>query len=228
MTPDGQSPRVMLEAWREQRADRLDPLRFHFIDALERRAADHEGEARRMLDDRLSELLTAYAGDLEQWASPAEDGDCTATPTASARGALAELVDDIASQAAARGSDLSIGDVAERPAVLPAMEVLGDFRKIWSRLRTESQLRQSLEQVPTDAGPLNSGNLVHRSLTLMRELSPGYLQQFMSYVDALSWIEQMNSSRALATDDAPRVATTKKRLRNKPAATREPASTPKS
>ena len=44
----------MLDAWREQGADRLDPVRFHFIEALERRAAGHSGEARRILDDRVS------------------------------------------------------------------------------------------------------------------------------------------------------------------------------
>ena len=59
-------------------------------------------------------------------------------------------------------------------------------------------MRQSLEQVPGNAGPLNSSSLVHRSLSLMRELSPGYLQQFLSYVDALSWMEQMNGGSASA------------------------------
>jgi hypothetical protein len=94
--------------------------------------------------------------------------------------------------------------------------MLDDFRKLWSRLRTESQLRQSLEQVPTNAGPLNSGNLVHRSITLMRELSPGYLQQFLAYVDALTWIEQMNNGGALVVQEAPRAVGSKKRARSKP------------
>jgi hypothetical protein len=77
-------------------------------------------------------------------------------------------------------------------------------------------LRQSLARVPGNAGPLNSSSLVHRSLSLMRELSPGYLQQFLSYVDALSWMEQMNGGVAPAGKDAPRTAGTRKSARGTP------------
>ena len=46
-----------LDAWREQGADRHNPLRFHFIDALARRATANEGEARRVMDARLSDAI---------------------------------------------------------------------------------------------------------------------------------------------------------------------------
>ena len=62
---------------------------------------------------------------------------------------------------------------------------------MWSKVRTEQQYRQSLGQVPRSFGPLNSNSLVHRSLATMRELSPAYLQQFLSYVDALAWLEDL-------------------------------------
>ncbi|WP_184416315.1 DUF2894 domain-containing protein [Rhodanobacter sp. MP7CTX1] len=204
MSDVGIRARATLDAWREQNADRLNPVRFHFIEALERRAADHGGEARRILDERLSKLLAAYADDLEA-AAP----DSPTTPPSLARGALGELIDHISN------------GVAPRPSTYPTLEALDDFRKIWSELRTDSQVRQSLEQVPTNAGPLNSGNLVHRSLTLMRELSPAYLQQFLSYVDTLSWMEQMNDGGALATKDGPRAMGPKKRARAKPRGHRE-------
>jgi hypothetical protein len=103
-----------------------------------------------------------------------------------------------------------------RPSSYPELEVLDYFREIWSRLSTEKQFRQSLAQVPGNAGPLNSSSLVHRSLSLMRELSPGYLQQFLSYVDALSWMEQMNGGGALADKDAPRSGSARKSARGKP------------
>jgi Protein of unknown function (DUF2894) len=218
---DGGTPaRAILDGWREQNADRLNPMRFHFIEALERRAAGHDGEARRILDDKLSKLLEAYAEDLEKAASKAKDGDSATTPCAPARGALGGLVDLIASQPA-RGGDLVARDAPPGPSFLPELEALDDFRKIWSKVRTESQVRQSLEQVPENAGPLNSGSLVHRSITLMRELSPGYLQQFLSYVDALSWMEQMNGGSALVTNDAPRAPSARKRARGKPRERRE-------
>jgi len=52
----------------------------------------------------------------------------------------------------------------------------------------------------------------------MRELSPGYLQQFLSYVDTLSWMEQMSDGGALAAKDGPRAVSTRKRTRGKPRA----------
>jgi Protein of unknown function (DUF2894) len=206
--------RATLDAWRERGADRLNPVRFRFIEALERRAAGHNGEARRILDDRLSVLVEAYAQDLERTASC----DTAAGPTVvasslgnvpSARGALAELTAYIANHA--RTAD----DSTSRLHSYPELELLDYFREIWSKLSAESQLRQSLEQVPGNAGPLNSSSLVHRSLSLMRELSPGYLQQFLSYVDALSWMEQLNGDDTAASKDAPRAGSAKKGARAK-------------
>ncbi len=212
--------RAILDAWREQNADRLDPLRFHFIEALERRAAAHAGEARRVLDDRLSALLDAYAADLELAASHAGKAASAITPDTPARSALGELLDRLANHAATRGGEPAASDTAPQPATLPTLEALGEFQKIWSEVRTESQVRESLEQVPANAGPLNSGSLVHRALTLMRELSPGYLRQFLSYVDALSWMEQMSHSTVTPTSDGHGATGTRKRARAKPRARR--------
>ncbi len=216
MSPSGARARAILDAWREQHADRLDPLRFHFMETLERRAAIHGGEVRRLLDDRLSLLLDAYADDLAGAAA-----DNRTTPCTPARGALGTLVDHLASRAATRADHPIAGEMAPRPAPFPELAALDEFRRIWSKVRSESHLRQSLQQVPTNAGPLNSGALAHRSIALMRELSPGYLQQFLSYVDDLSWMEQMDERRASTAKDAPRAASTRKRTRDKPRGRRE-------
>ena len=205
MSHSGTPAGAILDAWRVQGAARLNPVRFHYMEALQQRAARHHGEARRLLEERLSLLIQAYAEDLEKSTVPNAQVDIAATSPA--RSALGELADYLANRTTARGDDL---------ASFPQLDMLDHFRKLWSRLRTESQLRQSLEQVPTNAGPLNSGNLVHRSITLMRELSPGYLQQFLAYVDALTWIEQMNNGGALVVQEAPRAVGSKKRARSKP------------
>ena len=60
--------------------------------------------------------------------------------------------------------------------------------------------------VHINAGPLNSHHLVHRALLLMRELSPEYLNRFMSYVDSLLWIDQANGSMAAAAAASERCA----------------------
>lgn len=216
--------RATLDAWRECGADRLDPIRFHFIEALDRRAAGHSGEARRLLDDRLYKLIEAYADDLERAASKAADAgtgtgiDTTSTAASSGetpRGALAELVDYIA-HAPADGNNPATGNAAPRRPSYPELEALDYFRDTSSKVRSEKQLRQSLKKAPDNAGPLNSSSLVHRSLSLMRELSPGYLQQFLSYVDALSWMEQMNGGGASPAKDAPRPTSARKSPRSKP------------
>lgn len=206
--------RAIIEVWLEQGADRMDPVRFHRIDALERRAAGQDGEVRRLLDGRLSELIGAYADDLEGIAAESEKAVGAAAPRASAGTAVGELVDYIAGQAAKGDAGSAAGGVAPA-AAFPELGALDDFRKLWSRIRAESQLRQSLEPASTDAGPLNSGKLVHRSLTLMRELSPGYLQQFLSYVDALAWLGQMNDGAARTTEEAPRSANGGKRIQGR-------------
>ncbi|KVP82970.1 hypothetical protein WJ96_26795 [Burkholderia ubonensis] len=190
----------MLDAWRASGADRLDPVRFHRIDALERRAAGHDGDARRLLDARLDALLAGYAGDVERAGDANEPDDVAQARPAS--GALAGLVAHIARDAQ-----------ADRAGIDPAL--IEYFRETWSKVRTEKQYRQALDQVPRNAGPLNSSSLVHRSLSLMRDLSPGYLQQFLSYVDALAWLEDLAGGGAQAEKEAPRAKGVKKGARSK-------------
>ncbi|GHA75294.1 hypothetical protein GCM10007067_10510 [Lysobacter bugurensis] len=86
--------------------------------------------------------------------------------------------------------------------------------------RAESQLREALEEAPENAGPLNSASLVHRALTLMREVSPEYLAPFMAYVDALAWLEGMDMHSASAATASPAGAGSNKRSRAKPRARR--------
>ena len=167
--------------------------RLDLIEALHARAAVRQGEARRLLEARIATLVA------ECQAVPAHAAVVGAAPE---RGVLAALADELAARQRQRDED------AGRRVALPALEA---SRRTWARLRTEAQLRQSLEQVDEDAGPLNSGRLVHRALTLMQQCSPGYLQHFVAYVDALSSLESL---RAAATPEprATRPARTRKRL----------------
>ena len=228
---------TLLDAWRARGADRVDLLRFHRIEALQRRAAALDGEARRLLDDRLAALVEAYAGAVR-------DADARASERAAAVPAgtgLGELLDRLAGRGTATGpaattdiatpssavdkdrddrAEASIDpapDAAETSAqaALPGvadaagatpqrdLDAVHDLRRIWSRVRTRSQLRRSLRQAPDNAGPLNSGSLVHRALTLMQRASPGYLEHFMAYVDALSCLERMDGGSTGTEAPAP-------------------------
>ncbi|WP_345816021.1 DUF2894 domain-containing protein [Paraburkholderia sp. PREW-6R] len=198
--------RATLDAWRESGADRFDAVRFYFMDALERRACAQRGETRRLLDERLSKLIAEYADALRDAGSASplaltsaqnEAAACVDGPApafASAHDTLASLVDRLATGI----PPAAAGQPAR--ASYPELDALDYFRDVWAKVRTEKQLRQSLEQVPGNAGPLNSSSLVHRSLSLMRELSPGYLKQFLSYVDSLSWMDQMSGGAAPAKE----------------------------
>ena len=57
-----------------------------------------------------------------------------------------------------------------------------------------AELHQAKALVPAKAGPLNSHQLVHQSLSLMHELSPEYLQHFMAHVDALLWLDGLGGA----------------------------------
>ncbi|XQA79180.1 DUF2894 domain-containing protein [Xanthomonas sacchari] len=226
MRPDRIAATDRLAAWRAEHAERLDPLRFRFLEALARRTEAQQGKARELLEQKLSALLDAYAAALA--AAPQGAGDAEAAVRAMQPGPLGALLAQSRHTAVAtragndHGANLEANDEAstatdaidtELPApsplptaataaarlTAPQLPAVEDARRLWTELRSRSQLRQSLQPAPADAGPLNSGVLVHRALALMRTLSPGYLQHFLSYVDALSWLQQLQEAGALAT-----------------------------
>jgi hypothetical protein len=64
------------------------------------------------------------------------------------------------------------------------------FRETWARISAETEVDQAAHRAPENAGPLNAHNLVLRTLSLMRELSPDYLRRFMSHTESLLWLDQ--------------------------------------
>lgn len=215
MNENATSVRQLLEAWRKQNVDQLNPVRFHLIEVLERRAADQVGESRRALDARLATLTESYAQDLEESGSRADAHAGIEALCPSVRGALGRLVDDVAVCKAALGPQrLANNTATARPTSL-SLPMLDEVRGTWSRLREQSHVRQALASSPSNVGPLNSASLVHRSLTLMQQLSPGYLQHFLAYVDALAWMEQWQELRSLEAAQNARAASAGKRGRGK-------------
>ncbi len=167
-----------------------DAVRARFAQALARRADAHAGAARRVLDERLAALMATPA------AAPGEPQAAANAP--SQRGALADLVAHAARQKATPvlGSASRPREATPDKAVAPDTRTLQFFQRTWSRLSADQRLAQSRATLPENAGPLNSHHLVHRSLTLMRELSPDYLERFVGYIDALQWLEQANEAVA--------------------------------
>jgi hypothetical protein len=211
-----------LREWRERGLERLDPVRFGFIEGLVRRAAAQSGAARRLLDEKIAGLMVSYGEAIArmpaaaQAPAPAQSSAPTHTITplravarahgptpapppapalsvpAAPRGPLGTLADLINQRApTAASATVALATSSTAPAY-PAGELkaLGEVRNTWARLDAEQRLEQALAQVPANAGPLNSYQLVLRTLTLMRDVSPEYLQRFMTHVDALMWLER--------------------------------------
>ena len=172
-------PDATLAALRAQGADRLDPVRFHYLEALARRTLQRQGDVRKILDAKLGEALAAYRKRYEQMQHDTKD---IAAPLENQRASLAELTRSIDSGAGGTG-----GTIAARAE----LKALRYFRNTWSKLSVDRQVAQAIEQAPENAGPLNSHMLIVRSLATMREISPDYLNRFMSYVDSLLWLDRV-------------------------------------
>ncbi|WP_439687247.1 DUF2894 domain-containing protein [Cupriavidus oxalaticus] len=213
------SARAQLDAWRDSDAAGVDPVRFRLIEALARRSAGHDGAVRQMLDTRLAALVDSYREAVVKDAAGREAAAATEQDTtAGAASTLASLVNYI--QANTRAMEAPPAPRAAAPVRAPRPEpepeLVDYFRDTWSRVSVSRQLRQSQAQLPGNAGPLNSDHLVHRALTLMHELSPGYLEQFFSYVEAMAWLEQLHRGGAPAENEAARTTSAKKATRSKP------------
>jgi hypothetical protein len=135
-------------------------------------------------------------------------------------GLLAELVRHVDRQASvaesagpgpARPADTAIGSADGSGGAPAELKAVRAFRSTWARLSVDQQLTRSLARIPEQAGPLNSQLLVLRSLKLMRDVSPAYLSRFMSYVDALLWLDEAGLPGAPAQAAAPRGDADKKR-----------------
>ena len=70
------------------------------------------------------------------------------------------------------------------------LSVMRHFRQSKVKYNSERLLTRAIQEGPEDAGPLNSQALIIRSLTTMRNLSPSYINRFVSYMDTLLWLEQ--------------------------------------
>lgn len=188
-------------------ATHADAVQLHFAEALARRAAGCQGAVRELLEHRLASLPAAR-GELAP--DPARAAD-DVPPQTLRPGPLGELVRHL-DQRAKTGNTGPLPRPAQASAV-PAD--LAYFRRIWSRLSADQRLAQSLSTLPENAGPLNSHQLVHRALSLMRELSPEYLDRFVGYVDTLLWLEP-NHAGAIDAKAAAKPEQARKPRRAKP------------
>lgn len=219
--------RARLDGWRAQGADRLDPVRFRYLEALGTRMDTAAPGVRRLLSERLERALTEHERRLQQTqnslaeqatrlqqAHPAQARALRTTLQESGAAGLrrlAILLETPATTALARlNGHLRAaeragdgGSTGTAPAPAPAqgtgeMRSLRRFRQVWTKVAAQDKVQRALQRQPRNAGPLNSHMLVLRTIELMRDLSPDYLARFVTQLDTLLWLEQA-SPRAMAS-----------------------------
>ncbi len=206
-------------ATRRQKGEHLlSPLSFRQLEAMAQRLPDQTAPVRRILLGRLSQTMARHDALVQQAREQAQQlatrimsqqpdmirecrrlltaGDLTALQHLCHQGKrthaspLAELNRQI-EQASRAGMDpgawtgTSTGGKAD-------MKSLRQFKDTWARMSAEDDVKQAIERGPRNAGPLNSHQLVLRSLSVMRDVSPDYLRRFMTHLDALLWLDQLS------------------------------------
>ncbi len=175
-----------LVAFRMAGAERFDPVGLRFLEAFAQRTVTQRGKARQVLDLKLKQAFgefrerLALAGSASQSSFPLP----TMTP-----GPLGVLASQMNQKRANPEADHTTRHAANRDELNTAQY----FRQTLSRLNTNKQIAKAIDQAPKNAGPINSHGLVLRSLALMRDVSPDYLNRFVSYVDALLVLESASA-----------------------------------
>jgi hypothetical protein len=194
MTESAQNFSAQLADLQLAGAEHHDPVYFHYLQALLERAAKHQGQVRRLLDARLAQALQALRGRFEQAQREAPPASASLEHSAP-RAPLGELARSIA-QLVPEQRDISLdGGFNGAAGSRSELKSVRHFRNTWSKLSVDKQVAKALDQAPKNAGPINSHMLVLRSLALMREISPDYLNRFMCYADALLCLDESGQAK---------------------------------
>ena len=172
------------------------PLHWAQLSALVRRTQAQQGAVRQRLDARLDVLLRALAQ--RQSARDATPAARVAPPRRSRRVAAAPAGPP-PSPLAALNAELRqrLGEAGADPVTHPPdLRSAAWLAQWWSAHAARRDIEQSLNQVPEQAGPLNSQVLAQRTLALMQQLSPAYASHFVRRLDTLMWLEQVGVGRA--------------------------------
>lgn len=173
-----------LDALRAAGAARVDAVGWHYIETLAKRTQAQSGLAQVMLQTKLQAALQRFEARMNT-ASERPTSPTTSPPSAPPPmpSPLAALLKDMGPQSAPQAHGQPRAWQAEKPRIQ-------QFKKQLSQISVQKQVTQALAQAPQNAGPINSHMLVLRSLGVMREISPDYLNRFMGYIDTLLCLDE--------------------------------------
>jgi hypothetical protein len=151
-----------------QAAQRIDPVRLHYLDVLSQRIATAPDAVQRVLENKLDIALTALESRLRQRQPAAREAGMqkSAAPLAALNRYIEGLRQAGDGPLQGLGLDKPSGhgfaNDADARKELPSVR---RFREAWSRIAAEDRVTEAVERGPTNAGPLNSHMLVLRTLS---------------------------------------------------------------
>ena len=176
---------VAAPTWAAEAAQ-LDPVGWHYIQVLAERTRTQTGLAQVLLQAKLSsalaQLQARLAAQKKQHTQHIQHTRHTPSP-------LSALLRDMAAPSADRPLSPGGHGRMDKPHIV-------QFRQQLGKISVQKQVTQAIAQAPQNAGPINSHMLVLRSLSLMRDLSPDYLNRFMGYVDTLLFLDMPQTVKA--------------------------------
>ncbi|PIT75025.1 DUF2894 domain-containing protein [Limnohabitans sp. G3-2] len=187
-----------LDALRASGAARVDAVGWHYIETLAKRTREQSGPAQMRLVAKLQEALDRLETRMDAAALPLATPVVPpfAAPAPSLLSPLAALLQDMAPKNALQGTSPATGWRLESPRI-------AQFRKQLSQISVQKQVKQAMAQAPQNAGPINSHMLVLRSLGLMRDISPDYLNRFMAHVDTLLCLDEAGKGKSTPKKASP-------------------------
>lgn len=198
---------TLMQSLRDAGAAGVDAVGWHYIEVLAKRTQSQSGPAQTLLRDKLLQALQAFEVRLtEHQAVTTSDPAPAAVPSP-----MATLLQDMApplQDAPVRAAIDLFGTHRESPRVR-------QFRKQLRQISVQKRVSKAIARAPQNAGPINSHMLVLRALGLMRDISPDYLNRFMTHVDTLLCLQESEQRRMATRGAAPRKAATSSKAKNK-------------
>ncbi|MEH6582836.1 MAG: DUF2894 domain-containing protein [Halioglobus sp.] len=108
------------------------------------------------------------------------------------------MVSSLASPDSAQGALFADQDLPALPGDFGELKSVRQHRESRAKISADKLVTRAIAECPEEAGPLNPQKLVIRSLSAMRDLSPHYLNRFVTYIDTLLWLEQADAKTPAA------------------------------
>ncbi|MEQ9546842.1 MAG: DUF2894 domain-containing protein [Marinobacter sp.] len=179
-------------------ADRLDPVRFRYLEALEQRLQAKGLQGTRhwqKLEQAVAEYQarSGFQSHVEQPEQSAETGQLS--PLQVLLDALNQSPETHVQTSPSPMERLLFGEEATPSAVTNTsprpLKAMARVQADQGSQALQDRIRQAIEQTPENAGPMNAHRLVSRAIAAMEKLSPEYLNRFVNYADTLLALERL-------------------------------------